>query len=454
MRFERGPDKFSVLKALENYMKRLMVMLLAAVVLTSACSVTRKQLDRENVQTVESPANLQSDLTASTGPSNQTGSTDEPPAAQMTQPPVEQTAANTSVPIITPGTTPEAVRMPAKIEPYPDAPNCTGHDETRWHGLWNAEAGCHYDHTHNADPFATEFAARVAAWDQSISYPWQTPDENALKHEGYKYAYNVDPDCLTRLNEADNCLRASLIQLHAIGSQMGITTRFHSYRAVVMISEGIDDEPGYIELGGRSDFGILHCPYKKEYCPLSSDPPNSDFDLMWPHPPYRASTSLDRLARDLANGKITQAWNSGWQPVVSQFYPTPYNLLFEYDFQSVDAWGAVNADDPMELGLVCPEGDCLFNHSTLRVYEIVVRVPEELAGSDGRVNYTGFTDVQGNIDESCTEIGPDCVPLIIENAPAGVATFGLPVTNIPLTAFPDYDVYFDGLISGWIQYPN
>jgi hypothetical protein len=156
----------------------------------------------------------------------------------------------------------------------------------------------------------------------------------------------------------------------------------------------------------------------------------------------------------LAGGKIRQGWNSGRQPIVGQFYPTPYNLLFEYDFHSADAWGAINADDLTEVHLMCPAGDCPFNHSTLRVYEIVIRVPEELAGPDGRVNFTGFTDLQGNIVDNCTETGPECIPLMIENAPVGSATFRLPVNNIPAAAYPDYDVYFDGVTSGWIQYPN
>ena len=436
-------------------MKRLTILLLALTMLAIACdSIVGKQSGSGEVQVAETTATAQPALTMTTEPSNRAGATVEPAATQTTRQSLDPTATSTPAPTTTPETTQELVLTAAQIAPYPNAPECSDHDETRWHGLWNADAGCHYDHTHNADLFATEFAERVAVWDQSISYPWHTPHENTMKHQGYKYAYNTDPDCSKRRDSADNCLRASLIQLHAIGSQLGMTTRFHSYRAIALISETADDEPGLIELGGHSDFGILHCPYKQEHCPLSSDPPGSNFDLMWPHPPYRASTSLDRLARDMAGGKIPQAWNSGWQPIVGQYYLTPYNLLFEYDFHSVDAWGAVNADDPMELHLVCPDGNCPFNHSTLRINEIVIRVPEELAGPDGRVNFSGFTDVQGNIDDSCTETGPNCVPLIIENAPAGLATFSLPINNVPLTAFADYDIYFDGVTSGWIQYPN
>jgi hypothetical protein len=142
------------------------------------------------------------------------------------------------------------------------------------------------------------------------------------------------------------------------------------------------------------------------------------------------------------------------QPIMRQFYPEPYNLPFEYDFHSVDAWGAVDPQNPTDLNLVCPTGNCPFNHTTLRVYQIVVRVPEELAGSDGRVNFIGFTDLQGNIDYNCTETGPNCVPLIIENAPVGTATFILPVSNVPLEAFPDYDIYLEGVTAGWIQHPN
>ena len=436
-------------------MKRLTILLLAVAMLAIACdSIARKQSSIGDAPVEETNAISEPALTMTTEPANRPGPTAEPAAIQTAQQLVDQPATNTRVPTPTPEATQEPAPTAAKIDPHPGAPECSGHDETRWHGLWNADAGCHYDHTHNADPFATEFAERVAAWDQTISYPWQTSHENTMKHEGYKYTYSSDPDCTRRRHEEDNCVLASLIELHALGSQLEITTRFHSFRAIALISEGPNDEPGTIELGGHSDFGILHCPYKREHCPLPSDPPGSNFDGMRFHPPYRASEVSGGVKPELADGMIKHSWNSGWQPVVREFYPEAYNLLFEYDFQTADAWGALNPDNPTEVHLVCPEGNCPFNNSTLRVYEIVIRVPEELAGPDGRVNFTGFTDVQGNIDGNCTEAGPNCVPLIIENAPAGSATFHLPVGKVPLAAYPDYDVYFDGVTSGWIQYPN
>jgi hypothetical protein len=423
-------------------------------ILTIACDlIVRTRPDTENVPVEQTESTFQSTPAVTIEPSNQLDST-EPAPSQTIQPSVAQLSTNTPAQTITPEATQESIEIVTTIEPFLDAPECTEHDGTMWHGLWNANIGCHYDHTHNADPFATEFAERVATWDQSISYPWQTSHENSLKHQGYKYAYVSDLDCSKRIDDGDNCVKASLIQLHAIGSQVGITTRFHSYRAIALISEGVNDEPGIIELGGHSDFGILHCPYKDQHCSLPNDPSDVDFSLMQFHPPYRATASLAGLERELESGMIIQSWNSGWQPSVSQYYPVRYNLLFEFDFQSADAWGVVNPDDLTQLHLVCPTGDCPYNHSTLRIYEIVIRVPQELAGTDGRVNYVGFTDVQGNISDECTSVGAECVPLIIENAPVGLATFRLPVGNLPLSVYPDYDIFFDGVTSGWIQYPN
>ena len=78
------------------------------------------------------------------------------------------------------------------VNPYPGAPKCPDwvHQANQWHSLWNHQHGCHYDHTHNANPTVANGlfgppGAMIGG--QSLSYPWQTPNENQLKHEGYKY---------------------------------------------------------------------------------------------------------------------------------------------------------------------------------------------------------------------------------------------------------------------------
>ncbi len=351
--------------------------------------------------------------------------------------------------------------MTEGIEPFPDAPPCSDHESTFWHGLWNAEHGCHYDHTHNHNPFETVFSDHIRGWEQSISYPWQTPHENEHKHAGYKYVYVQNPECTT-LEPGDNCLKYALVQLHLVGSTMGAQTRFHSFRAIAMICDPDGNHCGTAQTGGWADFGVLHCPYKQQYCPLESDPPipADRFEM----PPYRASMHIADLPRVLTNGKNEQIWNSGILPAQLPHYPDPHNQIFQYDWHTADAWDVLDPDDLSIVHFICAgEPDCRFNHSTMRMYEMIFRVPEDL--DSGPVSFNGYTNLQGNIDATCTSAGSECVPLILENVPPGSGSFRVPLGNIPLEEFDDYDIYFcgeqvcgrfdpDARSADWIKYPN
>lgn len=88
------------------------------------------------------------------------------------------TASNTPMSTSTPQPTVTATATPnAPIAPFVGAPLCDTHDDRVWHGLWDAQRGCHYDHTHRNDPrelddiFGTQFYEWAGG---EISYPWQT----------------------------------------------------------------------------------------------------------------------------------------------------------------------------------------------------------------------------------------------------------------------------------------
>lgn len=78
------------------------------------------------------------------------------------------------VPFVTGG---ESMRV-ASIAPYAEAPECLEHDPTKYHGLWNEIDGCHWAHTHNANPLAPEVVSLFGDYTeytgQEVSYPWQT----------------------------------------------------------------------------------------------------------------------------------------------------------------------------------------------------------------------------------------------------------------------------------------
>ncbi len=391
---------------------------------------------------------------------------------QPTQPPIEPTnpPPQPTTPAPEPTTPPPAPTSPppppgGNIQPFAGAPACeaigVAHDNSAFHGIWNYEYGCHYDHTHNHNPSDTIFAEEVQSWEQPVSYPWQTPHENVHKHAGYKYVYVENPECAV-LETGDNCIKYALVQLHSVGSTLDTKARFHSFRAIALLCDSTGNNCGVAQTGGWGDFGIMHCDYKTEHCPLETDPPvpAERFGL----PPYRTSTQLENLNHVLASGKNVQYWNSGVLPVQLPYFPDPHNQIFEYDWQTYDAWDVVDPADLETIHFICADQpDCRFNHSTIRMYEMVFNVPDQLG--DGRVTFNGFTDLQGNIDPSCTAPAPECIPLILDNVPADSATFRIPVGNVPITEFDDYDIYFCGnelcgphdagaTPSGWIKYPN
>lgn len=332
------------------------------------------------------------------------------------------TVTSTSSPTITPTSS-------GSIEPFPEAAACDFHPPG-WHGVWNYEQGCHYDHTHNADPaeFDHLFGPITAYTGAEISYPWQTEGENALKHEGYKIANISNPSCLTN-SPNDGCIEAFRAEFHVVGA-LGATVRFHSFWIEAMLEGG-----GIVRTGGHSDFGVLCVPYKGEHIPLPGDPPGLGCGANQP-PPYRGHSTVETAQQ---KGRAQYTWNSqarfGWGEIVESF-----------DFQSRDDFGGIPQDDPFSFEdfFLCPDWSCPNNHSTMLVYELVLDVPFS--------NFVGFTDVQGNVDPSCSAPGPNCAPLIIENAVPGKYSFRVPLR--PDTPHEEFDVYFGGESAGWLEYPN
>lgn len=361
-------------------------------------------------------------------------------------------------------------------EPHPDAPECPVHDPNRYHELWNDKEGCHYDHTHNADSAEVEnqeLREVVETW--GISYPWQTPNENQIKHQGYKNAHVLTHTCeLFNGPQDSNCVLEAFIQTHATGSALGLSTRYHSFRAGLYICNQDETICGNVRTGGWGDWGILHCDYKRDWCLLPGDPPGHG-ENAFRLPPYRSAPDVEKsddLSRHLNNGQLTQQWNSG-QGGADQYYPDPFNVFMEFDFTSVDGWGGVYKSEPGKLHLICEDGSCKYNHSTLRVYDIRVRITHEFdEDGDGIADFSGFTDRRGNVDSNCTEVGIDCVPLEISNVPVGTARFEVQSSStiVGLDQWPDFDICFDGDLhaeqssavdcryagepSGWIKYPN
>lgn len=353
----------------------------------------------------------------------------------------------------------------AGIQPYVGAPRCESHNPITYHALWDYERGCHYNHTHNADPREGDqlFGPAGARWGQTIAYPWETHHENSTKHEGFKYAVTLNKECtqggyLYIPEEERNCVRSFRLQYHSIGGAPHAAVRLHSYYLEAEVCTRNFVHCGIVKTGGWADFVVLVVPYKAEIVPLPSDPePRPDES---PGRGYRGHNTIEMA-------EVSTLYNMGKdgdERIKDNRYTWSsdntygYNQIGRYFFRALDDWGGVDRANPEELHLLCPDFRCRFNHSEHHVFNVNVDVPAALdLNGDGFVNYSGYTDNKGNVVMGCTAPGPDCVPLEIFDAPVGFAVWTSPHTGPrPVGQGGEWVREFD-LSPGdewWIEYPN
>lgn len=392
-----------------------------------------------------------------------------PPPTNTTIPPTNVPPTNTGVPPTSAPPTNTPVSG-ARIEPFVGAPLCASHNGTEWHSLWDYKRGCHYDHTHNADPASANgvLGPVAASWGgQSISYPWLTGNgmEQTMKHNGYKYLVELNlPPVDLSLNwqpSGNNAITDIRVEHHRMGGLLDLLVRNHSFYQEVRICKG--DRCGVMKFGGWNDYGILHSPYKKAILPLPGidpSPVNQTID----EDPYRAAQPLAEtkeiatraFARSKGGGLVEDVNND----VVSLWTTQPgrygfnrlggtFNIVF-------DDWQGVDASNPSRVDLLCDPANspCRFNSSEHGLFTAWAYVPFELDNDgDGFVSYIGFTDRMGNIVQGCAAPAMDCVPLLINNAPVGYAAWNVPTNNGKwLERWHDYDL--SPANEWWIKYPN
>lgn len=360
------------------------------------------------------------------------------------------------------------------IKPFKGAPLCSSHDPTKYHGIWDDKSGCHYDHTHGIDPSTTIFADIYKSWNQQISYPWQTPNENTSKHKGYLYLYTEAKDgCeqfsnITGFYDKYNCITHALYVVHSMGTVMEMNARYHSFRAVFRICDkATKTQCGFVQTGGWSDYGVLDCPYKKAQCPLPVDPVPLSTDngklpdnVAFNQPPYRAMDPVADLDRSLKSGIMQQIWSSiGPNPSIAAYYPDPFNRFFGSVWASSDGWGPIDPAMPSMDNFICKDGSCKYNHSQFQIFTLrLTNVPKG--------PFAGFTDKKGNISSSCKSESADCIPLVTTSGtPEGNAVLNRAarVGKAEYAQIYDYDVCFneDGSVgmcsdpktvsAGWIK---
>jgi hypothetical protein len=342
-------------------------------------------------------------------------------------------------PVPSPSPTPEPTAEPVFIPPYPEAPPCPDHDDRVYHGLWDGERGCHYDHEHGrAYPaWAQElWGDYTVLTGYEIGYPWETEGENAYKHPGYNFdGYDFRGSCMPFVSPGG--VDAWFVQAHGMANEMGQQARVHSFFGLAHLCNE-DGAAGVVISGGHADFGQLVSPYKGGPeavvgADVYAKAPQVYADQL---PPYVG------MARS-ANRFSFETWNSSARDASAPFVDA--HQIFTFAFRISDPVGAWQTD-----GQFIAYGG---NSSARQMYQIEIDIRQfaEFTDANGLIQYSGFTDVHGVPDAACSSAGPNCVTLIIRDAVPGRYSVNGPAAGLfGLRDFFEGDIYFDGQPSGWI----
>lgn len=248
-----------------------------------------QRLSRTAVNIICSGPSSDPQPTPSAEPTNPPQPTPTEPAPEPTNPPSQPTSTRPA-PEPTP-TTPPAPPPGGNIQPFAGAPACeeigVAHDNRAWHGIWNYDYGCHWDHEHKQNPhlvdniFGTEYYALAGG---ELSYPWQTyagageafetyidgtATENTAKHQGYGWHYftNGLEICDQSLILGSQCFDSFRAHIHQIGGEHGALTRFHS-----VYTEGIACTPeGAAKMQFNSGANAYGRTINGQFYPLTRD---------------------------------------------------------------------------------------------------------------------------------------------------------------------------------------
>jgi hypothetical protein len=325
--------------------------------------------------------------------------------------------------------------------------------------LWNAEQGCYYDHEHKdnpreLDPVFGTWIYEIAGGE--ISYPWQTfkmepgtadnypqpiepgATENEHKHEGYGWLTLKDIPC--NQSESTGCVTHARAQYHAIFAGPGAVTRYHSYwleaRGCLQSSP---DTCGIIRTGGWLDFGYLYGekPDGERVVVQLPDMPSEPIE-----PPTGPKRSHKLRAGDAPNASAV------WYGFNRDAAVSPKIAIL-----TNDVWQNIDVNDPGAIKLFCPDFQCNKNGSTMQLHQFAFFAQRSLdQDDDGRIDFNGYVDRYGNIVEGCTDIGLDCVPLVIEGLPIEPQDEHFTRYLVTVDAMQEYDISPDG--EWWIEYPN
>lgn len=336
----------------------------------------------------------------------------------------------------------------ALINPYAGAPACATHNNRAYHGLWNYNLGCHYDHIHGDNPHSVDDIFGTGYYTIAggeISYPWQTLSENAVKHTSYKWIVRRDLPCPQ--TQGGDCITAFRAQVHA--DMFNVVSDYHSFSLEAKVCLNLEPSNcGIIRWGGWQYMGDLKIDDLLVYD--RQDPPNLPTNQRIEQI-HAASLSDPRqvswygINPGPAHVRVIHRTHDAWG-----FYPLPATRPMTTTMTLDSYQFFCQADAP----------DCYSNASKISPDQVFIEPGWIRSTIDADKNfiadYTGYVDRYGAIVSGCTAISLDCIPIAFEHVPlpwGAYFNFRVPfVDSAPQTR--DYDIYLNGHPSGWIHFPN
>jgi hypothetical protein len=387
------------------------------------------------------------------------------------------------------------------IASYPAAPLCTdsgaAHDHSRFHTLWDAERGCHYDHEHGQSPFVPEVDATFPGFDLGQllggveighTNP-SSPMENHHKHGGFKWNVQLEhPQGCKGFEGAVTGVNGSVIQYHGFGNY-AVELEATTHSAVALLRQCRESDPtdyGYLYVVQHVNYGQRVTPYQGTLIPYANNSLPAYATGLGPYLSVDCVGSVPQCRRDLnfirsRNLNAFSNWTSKGGRAEGS---TLFNLFFRVrDTYQVFDWN--DQTHPFTYLYVCSPDNgqtyaatgCKYNNTTTQVHEIAGVIPgawDNLGGFDtdpevGRITAEGFVARFGTLNPACVEAGEDCHPIKMVRAFVGsygsvlVFTPGKGTNVVPY--LPERDLYFcngqacpdttpGAVPSGWVGTDN
>ena len=327
----------------------------------------------------------------------------------------------------------------ADISPNPSAPECIEHRARAYHGLWNAQLGCHYDHHHGDDPRPLDSVFGTTLYGAQFTggifgYPWQTTSdagtENALKHEGYVVQARSGLTCPTSPDAG--CITDFRMAVHQMADGHDTPIRYHSYWAEIRGCVNANPtDCGIARLGGWQDTGTLEVDGVAVISPVGAH---------------------NRVKQHSAHGG-----GAVWYPS-SQVHENGKQGLFRGSVTIYDMWDYTSATDPADYtDRICwGNPRCRSNATSYLPHLVVLDIPKEFEtivdpDGNGYADYDGWLNRYGSIVTNCTQIGIDCIPLKLEHIRTDI---GYSIEGLGGGPAREYDIYFSNRPSGWQRPPG